>query len=295
MNELENIRVFRKVVERGSISRAAADLGVGQPTVSKALRKLESRLETRLLLRSTRRVTPTEAGERYYQHCRAMLDGLDEAEADLSEEKVPRGTLRLHGPVVLGELFLGPLAVEFQRKYPKVRCDLVFLDTFVDLIAEGADLAIRLGAITEPGIVRRRLGKMQRIFVAAPRYLKQHGLPKEAADLAGHASVRFSGLASGDRVTAGETVVEMKPAFVANNAIVLRSALVGGLGIGLVTRWLVDEQLASGALVQVLPREPPPSLEVSAIFPSARFIPLRARLFVDFLMASMKDSFEQEG
>lgn len=293
MDQLEQIRVFRKVVERGNLSRAAEDLGVSQPTVSKALRKLETRLQTQLLLRSTRKLSPTEAGQRYYAHCRSMLEALDETEAQLSDQRLPRGTLKLHGPVVLGELFLGPIAVDFQRKYPQVKCDLVFLDSFVDLVAEGADLAIRLGEISDPSIVRRRLGAMPRLFVASPRYLKANGTPKTARDLEQHVSVRFSGLASGDRVTAGDTTVEMTPAFLANNAIVLRTALLGGLGIGMVTRWLVESELEAGTLVEVLPHQPPPSIDVSAVFPSGRFIPLRSRMFVDFMLHALKGQLSQ--
>jgi DNA-binding transcriptional LysR family regulator len=288
MDHLEQLKVFRKVVERGSLSRAARDLGITQPTVSKAVARLEARVRTQLLLRSTRRLSVTEAGRRYYEHCRVILESLDEAERELGDDATPRGTLRLHGPVVLGELFLGPIAVEFQRRHPQVRCELTFLDSFVDLIAEGADVAIRLGEVSDASIVRRRLGSMRRMFVAAPRYLRAAGVPKAPADLAGHPAVRFSGLPTGDTVTAGEARVAMQRGFLANNAVVLRDALVGGLGVGLVTEWLVAEQLERGTLVEVLPLSPPPPIEVSAVFPSPRFIPLRARMYVDFLVTRLR-------
>jgi len=283
MDRLQRIRVFAKVVERGSLSKAAKDLGVTQPTVSKALSALESEVRSQLLLRSTRRLTVTEPGRRYYQRCRAILDALDEADTELAEREAPRGVLKVHGPVVLGELFLGPVAADFQREHPQVRCEVTCLDAFVDLVAEGADVALRLGEIKDPSIVRRRLGTMRRLLVASPAYLKANGAPKQPGDLSKHRSVRFTGLPTGDQVTLGRTTVTMTPGFLSNNAVVLREALLRGLGVGLVIEFLVAEDLKKGRLVEVLPAHPLTPIEVSAVFPSARFIPLRARVFVDAL------------
>lgn len=288
MDRLQQIRVFTKVVERGSLSRAARDLGVTQPTVSKALAALENELKQRLLLRSTRRVTVTDSGRRYYDRCREVIETLDEAEAELADDETPRGTLRVHGPVVLGEMFIGPAAVQFQRRHPNVRCELTFLDSYVDLVAEGADLAIRLGHVTDPSIVRRRVGAMKRVLVASPEYLAKNGTPKEPADLAKHAAVRFSGLPSGNSLSIGGTTIEMTPGFLSNNAVTLRDGLLGGLGIGLVTEWLVHEDLKKKALVEVLPETPPAGIEVNVVFPTARFVPRRARMFVEFFMKTLK-------
>lgn len=282
MDQLQQIRVFAKVVERRSLSKAARDLGVTQPTVSKALSALEARLRSQLLLRSTRSVTVTEAGQRYYQRCRSLIDALDEADTEL-EERAPQGTLKVHGPVVLGEMFLGPVAAEFQRDHPQVRCEVTCLDAFVDLVAEGADLALRLGEVKDPSVVRRRLGTMRRLLVASPAYLKAQGTPKQPADLSNHRAVRFSGLPTGDQVTAGRTTVAMSPGFLSNNAVVLREALLRGLGIGLVIEFLVADDVRRGRLVEVLPAHPLTPIEVSVVYPSARFIPLRARVFVDYL------------
>jgi DNA-binding transcriptional LysR family regulator len=288
MDPLQRLRLFGKVVERGSLSRAAKDLGVGQPAASKALAALEADVGTRLILRSTRRLTLTEAGRRYYERSRQALAMLDEANAELADGDVPRGTLKLHGPVVLGELFLGPAAVDFQRAHPQVRCELTLLDSYVDLVTEGADLSIRLGAITDASVVRRRLGQMERLLVAAPGYLRRAGVPRRPEELSALRSVRFSGLPSGNALTltspAGATTVEVEPAFLSNNAVTLRQALVGELGVGLVTRWLVDEDLRRKKLIEVLPGFVPPPLEVSAVVPSAKFTPTRVREFLRFLM-----------
>lgn len=284
MDQLQRLRMFSKVVERGTLSKAAADIGVGQPAVSKAIAAMEEELGVRLLLRSTRTLTLTDAGRRYYERCRQALAVLDEAHAEVTEGDVPRGTLKLHGPVVLGELFLGPATVAFQRKFPQVRCELTLLDSYVDLVTEGADLSIRLGAITDPSVVRRRLGTMERLLVAAPGYLKKHGVPRTPEDLANHRAVRFSGLPSGNTLTLNSVSVEMAPSYLSNNAITLKQALLGELGVGLVTRWLVEEELRRGKLVIVLPDAPPESLEVSAVVPTAKFTPTRVREFLRLLM-----------
>ena len=197
--------------------------------------------------------------------------------------------LKVHGPVVLGEMFLGPVAAEFQREHPDVRCEVTCLDAFVDLVAEGADLALRLGEVKDPSLVRRRLGAMRRLLVASPAYLKANGTPRQPAELAGHQSVRFTGLPTGDQVTLGRTTVSLTPGFLSNNAVVLREALLRGLGIGLVIEFLVADDLERGRLVEVLPAHPLPPIEVSVVFPSPRFIPLRTRVFVDALAKRLSD------
>jgi len=283
MDRLQQLRVFSRVVERGSLSRAAQDLETTQPTVSKVLAELERSLKTQLLMRSTRKLTVTDAGRKFYARCRTMLETWDEASTELGEFAGPRGVLKVHGPVVLGELYVGPIAVEFQRKHPGVRFELTFLDGFVDLVAEGADLALRLGTITDPSVVRRKLGTMRRLLTASPDYLAARGHPKKPQDLAGHDWVRFSGIAGGDSQQVGKEVVRFTPTFLANNAVVLKDALLKDLGVGLVTEWLVAKELKAGKLIEVLPKHPVTSLDVSVVFPSPRFVPERVRLFVDAL------------
>lgn len=287
MDRLQQLRVFSRVVERGSLSKAATDLQTTQPTVSKALSELEKSLSTQLLLRSTRRLTITDAGRKFYARCRTLIETWDEATTELHESAGPRGVLRVHGPVVLGEMYVGPIAVEFQRRNPQVRFELTFLDGFVDLVAERADLALRLGTITDPSIVRRRLGTMRRLLVASPEYLRARGVPKKPQELSSHDWVRFSGIAGGDSQQVGKELVAFNPTFLANNAVVLKDALLRGLGVGLVTEWLVSRELKNGKLIEVLPRHPVTSLDVSVVFPSPRFVPERVRAFVEALEAEL--------
>ena len=290
MDRLKAVQIFSRVVERGSLSRAAEDLGIGQSTVSKALAGLEQTVGTQLVLRSTRRVTVTEAGLRFHRETRSMLETWEAATQALTEGDELRGTLKIHGPVVLGELYLGPIAVAFQRQHPAVRCELTFFDGFVDLVAEGADLALRLGAVTDASIIRRRLGSMQRLLVASPDYLARRGRPRSPSDLERHDWVRFTGLAGGDTQRIGRHQVRLTPTFLANNAVTLKHAALGGLGVALVTRWLVHDELRSGALIEVLPRHPLTALEVNAVFPTPRFIPRRVRQFVAALEAGLRDA-----
>ncbi|MFZ5445536.1 MAG: LysR family transcriptional regulator [Myxococcota bacterium] len=290
MDRLQQLRVFSRVVERGNLSRAAKDLQTTQPTVSKAISELERSLRAQLLLRSTRQVTLTDAGRRFYARCRTMLETWDEATSELAEASELRGTIRLHGPVVLGELYLGPIAVEFQRRHPQVRFELTLFDGFVDLIAERADLAVRLGTISDPSIVRRRFGTMKRLLVATPAYVASKGGAQRPQDLRAWNWVRFSGLAGGDSQQVGRQTVAFTPTFIANNAVVLKDALLRGLGVGLVTEWLVRRELESGRLVEVLPKHPVTDLETSVVFPTSRFVPARVRAFVEALESGLRDA-----
>ncbi len=191
MDRLNQLEIFTRVVERGSLSRAARDLGITQPTVSKALSALERSLSTQLVLRTTRTLAVTDAGRRYYERARQALGTLEDARAEIAETTAPAGTLRVHAPVVLGEFILAPAAVAFQQAHPRVRFHLTFLDQFVDLVAEGADLAIRLGTVTDASLVYRRLGTMRRVLVASPALLAARGVPKEPLDLRAFPSVRY--------------------------------------------------------------------------------------------------------
>lgn len=285
MDQLQQLRTFVRVAERGSLSQAARELGVTQPTVSKQLAALESRLSTRLLQRTTRRVSLTDAGRRYYDRCRAVLAELDEAASELGPSHGLRGALRVHAPTTFGELFLAKLAVQFQARHPELKLDLVLNDRYVNLIEEGADVALRMGRGSEPGRVVRRLGSLPRVLVASPAYLASAGTPGNVAELVAHRGVRFSGAPSGDTLELqgpdGPISARLPSAFTSNNALVLREALLAGAGIGQVPRWLVHEPLAAGALVEVLQPLSVAAVEFNAVFPSGRFVPERARRFVD--------------
>lgn len=292
MDQLQLLQTFVRVAERGSLSQAARELGVTQPAVSKQIAALEARVAARLLQRTTRKVALTDAGRRYYERCRAVLGELDEAAAELRPGRELRGPLRVHAPTTFGELFLGRLALQFQQSHPEVVIDLVLNDRYVNLVEEGADVAIRMGRGHEPGRVVKRLGLLARVLVASPAYLRRHGAPKTAADLARHRGVRFSGAPGGDvvelRGPRGPVSARIPSAFTSNNALVLRQALLAGAGIGQVPRWLVHEPLRHRALSVVLPELSVPPTELNAVYPSGRFVPERARRFVEHVAEGLR-------
>jgi DNA-binding transcriptional LysR family regulator len=283
MDRLARLRLFVQVGTRGSLSGAGRALGIGQSAASKALAALEREVGARLVLRSTRRLSLTEAGQRFLDQARTALQLIDEAMMEAADEREPKGTLRLHGPAVFGERYLGPWAIAFQRRHSQVRCSLTFLDGYVDPIAEGADLSVRMGPVDDPSVVRRRIATMERLLVASPTYLRRRGMPTTPASLRSHDGVRFTGLRQGDQLVLGGLSTELPHVFLANNAVVLEQALLAGLGIGLVARWLVHEAVVRGALVPVLPEFQAPLAEINVVLPGGRLMPARTRAFITVL------------
>jgi len=292
MDRFTTMATFVRVAELGSLSAAARDLGLTQPAVSQQVAALERRLGVRLLNRSTRRLALTEAGERYHAQARRILEAVAEAEDGLAEASdTLTGSLRVHAPAGLGQAHLAPILIGFQQRHPELAVELIADDRYADLIGEGVDVAIRLGALASPGLVARRLATLRRILVASPGYVAAHGRPGTPEDLARHPHVRFSWAAAGDAIPlvgpAGPLEVRVRSRFLANTAFVLIEAIRAGIGIGGAQLPLVQTLLESGALVRVMRDYAYSPLEVHAVYPSGRFVPRRVRAFVDHLAAEL--------
>jgi DNA-binding transcriptional LysR family regulator len=292
MDRFTTMATFVRVAQLGSLSAAARDLGLTQPAVSQQVAALERRLGVRLLNRSTRRLAPTEAGERYLAQARRILEAVADAEDGLAEASdALTGSLRVHAPAGVGQAHLAPILIGFQQHHPELAVELIADDRYADLIGEGVDVAIRLGTLASPGLVARRLATLRRILVASPDYVAAHGSPETPADLARHPHVRFSWAAAGDSVPLvgrdGKLEVRVQPRFLANNAFVLIEAIRAGIGIGGAQLPLVQPLLDQGALVRVMPDYAYAPLEVHAVYPSGRFVPRRVRAFVDHLAAAL--------
>lgn len=288
MDRLRSMQYFIRAVELGSLSAAARDQGTTQPTVSKALAALEQELGVRLLERSTTGLSLTDQGQRFYARARQVVEEFNDAVSDAQGRTgQATGLLRLNAPVALGQLHLTALVHEFLARYPDIEIELILNDRFVDLVEEGVDVALRLGGELPPNAVARRIGVSPRLLVAAPGYLDKHDLPRHPLDLARHNYVRFAWLPSGDEVelhNAGARVsVKTKGRFRVNNALSIREALAMGAGIGLCPAWLVDDLLKGGQLVHVLPEWTGGAQELFLMYPSRRYQPLRAKLFIDFV------------
>lgn len=289
---LAAMRVYTRVVELGGLSAAARDLGMSQPAVSETVARLEARLQARLLDRTTRSVRTTEAGSVFYERGRRTLDEAAEAEAAVASLKGGlRGRLRIASPYGVGELLITPVLLELMAEHPELSVELVLNDRFVDPLAEGVDLSIRVGPVGVGDYVARPLGTIRRVLVAAPEYVERRGRPTAPSELAGHGFIRFAGLLAGDRLTLagphGTTEVTMRTVLSANHWRPLMRAVVQGLGIGAIQAPMAEEGLRSGALVRVLPDFALAAQEVHAIYPAGRHVPERTRILVDLLQAAL--------
>jgi DNA-binding transcriptional LysR family regulator len=294
MDTLNAMKTFVRVAELGNLSAAARDLGLTQPAVSQQIAGLEQQLGAKLLFRSTRAVTLTDAGAGYYQQIKPILAAVNDAEEALHglNQKL-HGPLRIHAPTGFGQQHLTPLVIAFQQQHPALNIELLLDDRRADVISEGVDVAIRFGELNAPGIVSRRLGGLQRLLVASPEYLARHGTPQTLAELATHSHVRYSGLSDGDSLTLigpqGAEMVNLRPVFRANNTFSLLAAIEAGLGIGGAQRPLIGRQLSTGTLVPVLPTWHYPPMALHAVYPTARFIPRKVRAWVDYLQEALED------
>ncbi|MBN5366565.1 LysR family transcriptional regulator [Serratia marcescens] len=292
MDKLNAMKTFMRVAELGSLSAAARDLRLTQPAVSQQIAGLEQQLGAQLLFRSTRAVTLTDAGSGYYQRLKPILAAVDEAEDALhGQHHQLQGNLRIHAPTGFGQLHVTPLAIAFQQRHPNLVIELLLDDRRADVIGEGIDVALRFGELNAPGMVAKRLGELQRLLVASPAYLAKHGAPRSPVELAKHAHIRYSGLNDGDTLTLfgphGPEVVALQPTFRANNTLSLLAAIEAGAGIGGAQRPLIAEQLATGALVPVLPEYRYPPMALHAVYPALRFIPEKVRAWVAHLQQAL--------
>jgi DNA-binding transcriptional LysR family regulator len=289
MDALSGMAVFARIVEAGSFTAAARGLGLSKPAVSKQLARLEARLGARLLNRTTRRLSLTEAGRLFHQRCVRLLADAAAAEQAVAElAEAPRGTLRIGAPMSFGQLHLAPAIAPFLARYPELRIDLSLDDRVVDLVGEGHDLAIRIAELPPSRLVGRRLAINRRVVCAAPAYLQAHGVPRQPRELAQHQCLNYSYLASGDdwrfRGPAGAESVRVAARFTANNGDVLRQAAVDGMGIILSPSFLVGDDLRSGRLVALLDGWQAADTGIWALYPQARQLPRKVRALVDFLV-----------
>jgi len=288
MDRLAAMATFAKVVEAGSLSAAARTLNISLAAVSRQLAALEERLGARLMNRTTRRLALTEGGRAYYERCRRILGDVDEAESALSQfHAEPAGRLAVSASVLFGQLFVGPLLPDFLARFPRVAVDLTLVDRFVNLLEEGFDVAIRIGALADSRLVARRLGDFRRVVCASPAYLRAHGAPREPKDLAQHACLTFSMLADADawRFSVGgrEVAVPISGPLRSNNQRALIDAAMAGVGLFLAPSWLVREPVAAGRLAIVLAGFEPAPTPIQAVYPHARLLSAKVRAFVDYL------------
>jgi DNA-binding transcriptional LysR family regulator len=282
---LDDMAVFASVVREGTFTAAARALGRPKSTISKRIGELEARLGVRLLQRTTRLVRPTEEGALYYEHCARVVHDAELADrALLDRDATPRGLVRVTAPVAAAAI-MSPLAARFLRAYPGVSLEVILLDRRVDLVAEGFDVAIRVGPLRDSALVARRLQAAPRCACASPGYLARRPAPHRPGELRGHDCIGL-GAARGPRAWMFErrgraVTVEPAPRYVVSSPQLAREGALEGLGIACLPRFVVDADLAAGRLVEVLPGWQLPAAELFVLYPTARHLSPRVRAFVE--------------
>lgn len=285
MDRLGDLEIFARVASTGSMSRAARDLGLSPPVISKRIKRLEERLGTRLLQRTTRQIALTEAGRGFHERVIAILGAVDDAETWVSQRaNVARGPLRISAPTTFGRLHVAPHLVRFLERYPEIAVDLSLADHFVDVVGDGFDVAIRIADLADTSLVAKKLASNHRMLCASPQYIEKRGLPASIADLVRHRLLvhntdhwRLDG-------PDGAVSVPVQSAVVTNSSEVIREAVLAGLGIALRSTWDVGAELKSGHLLPVLPAyRGGQRVAIYAVYPSRRHLPQKTRVFIDFL------------
>ncbi|MEJ5061744.1 MULTISPECIES: LysR family transcriptional regulator [unclassified Pseudomonas] len=297
MDKLNAMTVFVRVVERGSFSAVAREMHTSQPTISKVLRTLEAGLGGKLITRSTRKLSLTDEGQRYYNECRKILEAVDAAEHSFkSGRENIAGHLRIGSSVSFGRLQIAPRLAEFLKRHPALEIDLQLNDQNQDLVSEGLDVTFRIGVLNDSGLLARHIGNTHRVTVATPAYLKQHGQPQTPQELSEHNCLLFNLLSSQNlwvfEREGQRHEVRIKGNAQSNNSEAIREMVLGGLGISLSPVWLFSEDLKAGRVVAILQDYAAQSLPIHAVSPANRRQSARVKAFVDYMAQALEQAPE---
>ena len=290
MDRFLEMQTFAAVVDAGSFVKAAEALGLSKAAMSRHVGELETRLGVRLLQRTTRRLSLTQEGQVFYARSKELLAGVDEAEAEItSRSGAASGLLRINAPFTFGILHLAPLWGVFRSQYPQVALDVTLADRVVDLVDEGYDVAIRIATLPSSTLISKRLASTRMVLCASPSYLAAHGAPQHPAELAAHAVISYSYLATRDEWhfvgPQGPVSVKTQPCIHTNNGDTCRAAALAHQGVILQPDFLVGRDLASGQLVELMPAFRALELGIYAVYPTRKHVPPKVRALIDFLAA----------
>ncbi len=295
---LENIRTYTRVVELGGLSAAGRDLRLSPAVVSHRIQQLESHLGVRLLHRTTRQLQPTEHGLAFYEACHDVINAVDRAETIAADAGLnPRGSLKVTAPLGFGRRILGPLAPEFQARYPEIDMRLRLSERLIDLLEEAVDVAVRMAILTDSSLIARKIADCQRVLAASPSYLEAEGMPSTPDDLLQHRCLllRYPGSAQ-FRWTLGTpdgpVSLPVGGPLDADDGDVLTEWALKGQGIVMKPVWEIAQHLQKGDLVPILPDFPPEPLTLAVIYPHRRFLSARVRVFADFMIEEGAEAIE---
>ncbi|HSE01130.1 MAG TPA: LysR family transcriptional regulator [Burkholderiales bacterium] len=292
MDKLRAMEAFVNIVEKGSLTAAAEALGTSPPSAVRALAALERVLGARLLNRTTRRIALTDEGRAYYDRARRILADVADAEAAASaKQAVPQGRLAIGAPVMFGRLHAAPLVAEFVDRHPGIKVELLLMDRVVNLVEEGLDATLRIGALADSTLVALEVGRTRRVVCASPACLKRHGVPRVPADLARRPCIRFTGLVSGEwefKVGGKPVRVRVDGPIATNQVDAAIDACVQGLGYGMFLCYQVGAHQRAGRLRYVLEAYEPEPNPVSLVYPQARLVSARLRAFIDWIVPRLR-------
>ena len=286
MDRLQAMATFIRVVDTGSFSEAARQLRVGQPAISKTIAQLEDRLQVRLLVRSSHALSPTEAGLRFYERAQLAIQEVDEAEMEARGTGAGlSGRLRVSAATTFARLMIMPRLDTFLTRHPSLDIDVILDDRIIDLVSEGVDIALRLGALTDSSAVARKVASGGRSVVATPAYLARTGVPKAPTDLAHHHAVIYSQLRDvwTFRQKETEVSVAVRGRLRVSAAEGIRAAVLADMGLAVTSDWMFAPELASGAVRRLLTDWTLPPIDLWAVFPTGRLVTAKARAFAAFV------------
>lgn len=295
MDHLSRIGIFIKVVKNASFAGAARELGITSSAVSKQIQNLEAELQTKLLNRTTRNVSVTEEGAIFFERASRAMEDLQEAKEQIHELKsCPHGTLKVSIPFSVGIKYLGKAIASFAKRYPDVNLDLSFDDRYVDISAEGFDLAIRIGALQDSSLISRRLASCPIYICASPEYIEKHGIPQHPKELADHNVLAYTRNQGSHEwrykdQNGKEGHVKLQGTFKCDTGEMMREAVIEGVGIAILPIFYIAEPLKEGLIKQILPEYVSwPNRDIHAVFMPNRYLSTRLRLFVDHLTLACK-------
>ncbi|MBM3099293.1 LysR family transcriptional regulator [Gluconobacter cerinus] len=291
MDRYQAMATFIRVVDTGSFSSAARQLGVGQPAVSKTIAQLEARLQVSLLLRSTHGLTPTEAGQNFYERARNAIQEADEAElAAKGAGAGLSGRLRVSAATTFARLHIIPELPRFLADHPQLTVEIILDDRMIDLVAEGVDISLRMGTLADSTAIARKIATGRRSVLATPAYLKRAGMPRSPADLTNHEAIIYSQLSAAwsFRRDGAAVSVSVSGRLKVSAAEGLRAAVLADMGLTIASDWMFAPELENGAVVRVLEAWSLPIIDLWAVFPAGRMMTAKARQFADFVESIMK-------
>lgn len=288
MDDLRRMVIFFHVVDTQSFSGAARQLGIARSAVSRHIALLEKNIGVRLLNRTTRRLSLTEAGETYYQSCARIVNEAESATRRISKlQDEPQGTLKVAAPISLGNRFIMPLIRDFMQRYTALNVELLLDDEVIDMVKEGIDVSIRVGWLHDSNFIARKLGDWPRYLCASPDYIERHGRPESPAQLAAHEWIIFTPLPTPFHWTFSKNGrqqrIQIKGRLKTNNADAIHSSLLAGAGIAAQAGFLVGDDIKSGRLEHLLPDYDCGSVGMYAVYQDRRYQQAKVRLFIDFI------------